>query len=97
MAAALHVDSCAITPRDHDNYIRLMYTLFDPEDTYGLHIDQINGELVLCMDKHHPSYVNIFDMFLEWYEVRKRDPTSDDPVAYTERNLNCPSQADRKK
>lgn len=97
MAATLHVDSRAISPHDHDNYIGLMYTLFDLEDTYGLHIDQIDGELVLRMDKHHPSYVNIFDMFLEWYEVWKRNQTSDDPVAYTEWKLNYPPKANRKK
>lgn len=96
MAAAMNCSPNAIGPHDHDTYIGLMYTLFDLEDTYGIHIDQIDGELVLRMDKHHPDYLALFDHLLEWYEVWKRDQTDDDPAAYTEWKITYPPKINRK-
>ena len=97
MSKALRCDSRALGPHDHDTEVGLMYTLFDLEDTYGLHIDQIDGELVIRMDKYHQKYLSIFDQFLEWYEAWKQDQTDDDPVAYTEWKINYPPKINRKK
>ena len=53
LAKVLKVSPHAIADTDYDTPIGLMYTLFDLEDTYGIHIDQIDGELCLRMDRHH--------------------------------------------
>ena len=77
--------------------IGLMHTLFDLEESYGLHIDQIDGELVLRMDKSHPEYINLFDSMLEWYEEWKHDKVSDDLVEYAEWKFTYPHPINRKK
>ncbi len=97
MALALRCRPNALAPHDHDTYIGLMYTLFDLEDTYGIHIDQIDGEYVLRMDKHHSSYLTVFDLFLEWYKAWEKDQSDDDPVSYTEWKINYPPAFNRKK
>jgi hypothetical protein len=34
---------------------------------YGIHIDQIDGELCLQMDRIHQKNASVFDIMLEWY------------------------------
>ena len=50
IAAILHVNPHAISSVDYGTYRGLMYALFDLEDTYGLHIDQIDGELCIRLE-----------------------------------------------
>lgn len=98
MAQVLKVKPSAITSHNNDIYIDLMYTLFDLENTFGLHIDQIEGELCLRMDRTHKDYVRIFEMMLAWYEKRKLAGISfDDANAYEEWKLNYPPVLDRSK
>ena len=97
LAKILKVNPHAIGPHEHETMIGLMHTLFDLEECYGLHIDQIDGELVLRMDKSHKEYVNLFDSMLEWYEEWKRDQVSDDPVAYAEWKFTYPHPIGKKK
>ena len=68
-----------------------MYNLLDMENTFGLHIDQIDGELCIRMDRSHKDYVRLFDMMLQWYEERKKgDMDFESSMAYEEWKLNYP-------
>ena len=51
MATALNVNTRAITVPDIDSYLGLMHTLFALEDMYGIKINEIDGQLCLCIDK----------------------------------------------
>lgn len=98
LAKVLHVNPHAIADTDYGTYIGLMYALFDLEDTYGLHIDQIDGELCIRLDRSDSSYPQLFDLFQEWYEARKRD--LDDPAEmdeYVDWKLNYPHPIGHKK
>ena len=98
IAAILHVNPHAISSVDYGTYIGLMYALFDLEDTYGLHIDQIDGELCIRLDKYRKDYPELFDMMHKWYEAWKHD--QDDPSSldeYIDWKLNYPHYISRKK
>lgn len=91
MAKVLHVKPSAISNSNPNTYINLMYNLLDMENTFGLHIDQINGELCIRMDRSHKDYVRLFDMMLQWYEERKKgDVDFESSMAYEEWKLNYP-------
>ena len=50
-----------------------MHTLFTLEDLYGLHIDEIDGELCLRLDKAKgTTYLSMFDMFHAWQEQAEK-------------------------
>ena len=51
LADIFEVSPHALAVPDIDNYVGLMHTLFTLEDLYGLHIDEIDGELCLRLDK----------------------------------------------
>ncbi len=51
MAHFLDVSTHALTVPDIDTYIGLMHTFFALEDMYGLKIDEVDGEVVLRLDK----------------------------------------------
>ena len=58
---------------DIDSYVGLMHTLFTLEDLYGLHIDEIDGELCLRLDKAKgTTYLSMFDMFHAWQEQAEK-------------------------
>ena len=63
----------ALAVPDIDSYVGLMHTLFALEDLYGLHIDEIDGELCLRLDKSKGiTYLSMFDMFHAWQEQAKK-------------------------
>ena len=91
LAKVLKVSPHAIADTDYDTPIGLMYTLFDLEDTYGIHIDQIDGELCLRMDRIHQKNASVFDIILEWYEAwNKNQEDESDPYGYPEWKLEYP-------
>ena len=51
LADIFEVSPHALAVPDIDSYVGLMHTLFTLEDLYGLHIDEIDGELCLRLDK----------------------------------------------
>ena len=51
MADIFDVSTHALTVPDIDTYIGLMHTFFALEDMYGLKIDEMDGEVVLRLDK----------------------------------------------
>ena len=98
MAAILHVNPHAISSVDYGTYIGLMYTLFDLEDTYGLHVDEIDGELCIRLNRQRPDYVDLLEMMEDWYAAWKHD--QDDPSSldeYTDWKLNYPHPMNRRK
>ena len=58
---------------------------------YGIHIDQIDGELCLRMDRIHQKNASVFDIMLEWYEAwNKNQEDESDPYGYPEWKLEYP-------
>ena len=97
LAEALHVHPSAISNQNANAYINLMYNLFDMENTFGIHIDQIDGELCLRMDRSHKEYVSVFGMMLEWYEAWKKDQEDESDLdGYLEWKLGYPHPINRK-
>lgn len=69
LAEIFEVSPHALAVPDIDSYVGLMHTLFTLEDVYGLHIDSIDGEPCLRMDKSKgTTYIYMFDMFQAWQE-----------------------------
>ena len=69
LADIFEVSPHALAVPDIDSYVGLMHTLFTLEDLYGLHIDEIDGELCLRLDKAKgTTYLSMFDMFHAWQE-----------------------------
>lgn len=71
MTKVLKVKPKAIADPDYNTYIGLMYMFFDLEETYGIHVDEIDGELCLCLDRSRKDYTELFDMLLKWNEARQ--------------------------
>ena len=66
IAKALEVSTFALNVPDTDSYFGLIHTLFALEDTYGIKINSIDGELCFTLDKENPSYVSLFEMLCDW-------------------------------
>ena len=91
MAKVLKVKPRAIADPDYNTYIGLMYMFFDLEETYGIHVDEIDGELCLRLDRSRKDYIELFDMLLKWNEARKNSQADfDSSVAYEEWKLHYP-------
>lgn len=91
MAKVLKVKPKAIADPDYNTYIGLMYMFFDLEETYGIHVDEIDGELCLRLDRSRKDYIELFDMLLKWNEARKNGQADfDSSVAYEEWKLHYP-------
>lgn len=43
-----------------------MHTLFTLEDLYGLHVDEIDGEICLRLDRHTKEYTQMFKLLYSW-------------------------------
>ena len=72
LADIFEVSPHALAVPDIDSYVGLMHTLFTLEDLYGLHIDEIDGELCLRLDKAKgTTYLSMFDMFHAWQDRQK--------------------------
>lgn len=73
LADIFEVSPHALAVPDIDSYVGLMHTLFTLEDLYGLHIDEIDGELCLRLDKSkRTTYLSMFDMFHAWQEQAEK-------------------------
>ena len=91
MAKVLKVKPKAIADPDYNTYIGLMYMFFDLEETYGIHVDEIDGELCLRLDRSRKDYAELFDMLLKWNEARKNGQADfDSSAAYEEWKLHYP-------
>ena len=91
MAKVLKVKPKAIANPDCNTYIGLMYMFFDLEETYGIHVDEVDGELCLRLDRSRKDYTELFDMLLKWNEARKNGQADfDSSVVYEEWKLHYP-------
>ena len=69
MAQIFEVSPNALNVPDIDTDIGLMHTLFTLEDTRGLKIGKLDGELCLRLDKDAGmTYHSMWDMFNTWYQ-----------------------------
>lgn len=81
LAEALDVSPKALAVPDIDSYDGLMHTLFTLEDNYGIHIDEIDGEICLRLDRRHKEFANMSKMFHAWnseYQKKKASEISED-------------------
>lgn len=72
MSHIFDVSPLAINVPDIDTYYGVLHTLFSLEDTYGLHIDSLDGELCLRLDKQGSEYLTMLDMLSAWQRERER-------------------------
>ena len=71
MADIFDISTHALTVPDIDTYIGLMYTFFALEDMYGLKIDEMDGEVVLRLDKSDYS-TSMNKMLRAWLAEAKK-------------------------
>ena len=73
LAQILEVSPHALDVPDIDSNIGLMHTLFTLEDTRGLKIGEIDGELCLRLDKSTGmDYVELYDMLYQWFQQEQK-------------------------
>jgi transcriptional regulator with XRE-family HTH domain len=72
LAHVLGVSPLALTVPDTDNYFGLMHTLFALEDLYGLQITELDGECCIRLNREHPEFFTMRDMFLAWKEQAQK-------------------------
>lgn len=72
LAHGLEVSPNAIDIPDIESYIGAIYTLFQLERTYGLKIDEMDGQPILRFDKLLPHEQSVLFEYMEnWLEVAK--------------------------
>ena len=73
IANALDISPQALSVPNIESYVGLAHTLFTLEDTYGIRIGEIDGELCLRLDKFKgDTYLSMFDMFSAWQQEAER-------------------------
>ena len=73
LAQIFEVSPHALNVPDIDTDIGLMHTLFTLEDTRGLKIGKLDGELCLRLDKDTGmTYHSMWDMFNAWYQQEEK-------------------------
>ena len=78
LAQVLEVSPQALDVPDIDSYIGLMHTFFALEDMYGLKIDEMDGEVVLRLDKSdYSTYSSMDKMLRAWLTEAKKLETGE--------------------
>ena len=78
MADIFDISTHALTVPDIDTYIGLMHTFFALEDMYGLKIDEMDGEVVLRLDKSdYSTYSSMNKMLRTWLAEAKKLETGE--------------------
>lgn len=73
LAQIFEVSPHTLNVPDIDTDIGLMHTLFTLEDTRGLKIGKLDGELCLRLDKDTGmTYHSMWDMFNAWYQQAEK-------------------------
>lgn len=73
MAIAFKITPYALMIPDSENQIQLMQILFDWEDAFGLHVEEIDGRLCLCLGEESTPKTDVLEFLLnDWYEQRQR-------------------------
>ncbi|MCD8384120.1 MAG: helix-turn-helix domain-containing protein [Clostridiales bacterium] len=69
LAKVLDVSPKALTVPDIDSYTGLMHTLFTLEDTYGLKVTELDGQIVLHVDvQQGKDAAELHQMLCSWRE-----------------------------
>ena len=69
LAKVLDVSPLALSVPDIDSYLGLMHTLFTLEDRYGLHVDEMDGEICLKVDvRKNKDAAELHKMLCAWQE-----------------------------
>ena len=92
MAGILSVSTHALNVPDIDSYIGLMHTFFALEDMYGLKIDEMDGEVVLRLDKSdYSTYSSMNKMLRAWLaEAKKLENGESTKEEYDDWRYKCP-------
>lgn len=70
LANILDVSPQALAVPDIDSYIGLMHTLFTLEDTYGLKVDETDGDVCLRVDvSEGKDAARLHEMLCSWRQV----------------------------
>ena len=78
MVDIFDISTHALTVPDIDTYIGLMHTFFALEDMYGLKIDEMDGEVVLRLDKSdYSTYSSMDKMLRAWLTEAKKLETGE--------------------
>ena len=69
LAKVLDVSPLALSVPDIDSYLGLMHTLFTLEDRYGLHVDEMDGEICLKVNvRKNRDAAELQQMLCAWQE-----------------------------
>ena len=69
LANVLDVSPLALSVPDIDSYLGLMHTLFTLEDRYGLHVDEMDGEICLKVNvRKNRDASELHRMLCAWQE-----------------------------
>ena len=92
MAHFLDVSTHALTVPDIDTYIGIIHTFFALEDMYGLKIDEMDGEVVLRLDKSdYSNYSSMNKMLRAWLaEAKKLENGESTKEEYDDWRYKCP-------
>ena len=92
LAQVLDVSPQALDVPDIDSYIGLMHTFFTLEDMYGLKIDEMDGEVVLRLDKSdYSTYSSMNKMLRAWLaEAKKLENGESTKEEYDDWRYKCP-------
>ena len=70
LADALDVAPQSLAVPDIDSYIGLMHTLFTLEDRYGLHVDEVDGEICLKVNvRKNRDAAELHQMLCAWRQA----------------------------
>lgn len=73
LANVLEVSPAALSVPDIDSYVGLMHTLFTLEDTYGIKVEESEGDVCLRVDKSKgTSAVHLHQMLYAWFETARK-------------------------
>lgn len=73
LSQKLGVSPQALTVPDIDSYIGLMHTLFTLEDTFGLFVDEADGDVCLRVDKSKgKDAAELHKMLYAWLDIAKQ-------------------------
>lgn len=69
LAKVLDVSPLALSVLDIYSYLGLMHTLFALENRYGLHVDEVDGEICLKIDvRKNRDAAELHQMLCAWHE-----------------------------
>ncbi|MBQ1555774.1 MAG: helix-turn-helix transcriptional regulator [Clostridia bacterium] len=73
MAMVFKIVPDALTLPDSENHMQIMQILFDWEDAFNLHVEEIDGKLCLCLGEESNPKADVMAFLLnDWYQQRQK-------------------------